>query len=143
MNSKERAELKGKAMKIDPIFNIGKTGITPEFTTAIDDALRKRELIKISVLKNCDEDLRTLAETLSQRTHSQVVQVIGRKIVLFRLNPELHKEKKEPSKNLKKKNLDSRKNADSKSRRNSESKKSFDSSKSSNGRKNSDGRKNK
>ena len=50
----------------------------------MDEALAARELIKISILQNCMEDPRQMAETLAERTHSQVVQVIGRKIVLYR-----------------------------------------------------------
>ncbi len=84
INSKQRSYLKGLAMKIDPIFQIGKSSITPEFTEAIDEALEARELVKINVLKNCLYEPRDLAEVLGERTHSQVVQVIGRKIVLYR-----------------------------------------------------------
>ena len=50
----------------------------------MEEALAARELIKISILQNCMEDPRQMAETLAERTHSQVVQVIGRKIVLYR-----------------------------------------------------------
>ncbi len=84
MTTKQRAYLKGLAMTMDPIFQIGKNSMTPELTKAIDEALEARELIKVSVLKNCMDDPRTLAQTLAERTHSQVVQVIGKKIVLYR-----------------------------------------------------------
>ncbi len=84
MTTKQRAYLKGLAMTMDPIFQIGKNSMTPELTKAIDEALEARELIKVSVLKNCMDDPRALAQTLAERTHSQVVQVIGKKIVLYR-----------------------------------------------------------
>lgn len=84
MTSKERAALKGLAMNLEPIFQIGKSALTPEFTEGIIEALEARELIKISVLKNCTEDIRELAAVLGERTHSEVVQVIGRKIVLYK-----------------------------------------------------------
>lgn len=84
MTTKQRAYLKSLAMTMDPIFQIGKNSMTPEFTKAIDEALEARELIKVSVLKNCMDDPRALAQTLAERTHSQVVQVIGKKIVLYR-----------------------------------------------------------
>ncbi len=71
-------------MKINPIFQIGKAGITPELTKGVSEAIAKRELVKISVLKNCFEDPGELAQTLSERTKSQVVQVIGKKIVLYK-----------------------------------------------------------
>ena len=84
MTSKQRAYLKGLAMKQEPIFQIGKNSLTPENTAAIDEALAARELIKVSVLQNCMDDPRELAQIVSERTHSQVVQVIGKKIVLYR-----------------------------------------------------------
>ncbi len=84
MTTKQRAYLKSLAMTMDPIFQIGKNSMTPELTKAIDEALEARELIKVSVLKNCMDDPRALAQTLAERTHSQVVQVIGKKIVLYR-----------------------------------------------------------
>ena len=100
MTSKQRAYLKGLAMTIDPIFQVGKSSITPEFTTGINEALEARELIKISVLKNCMDEPKEIAQILSERTKSQVVQVIGKKIVLYRESKEkkkieLPKEKKQ------------------------------------------------
>ena len=83
-NSKQRAYLKGLAMNINPIFQIGKSSLTPELTQAVDEALAARELIKISVLQNCLDDPRVIAEYLGERTHSDVVQVISKKIVLYR-----------------------------------------------------------
>lgn len=84
MTSKQRAYLKGLAMNLDPVFQIGKASLTPEVTQAVAEALEARELIKITVLKNCLDDGRSIADVLTERTHSQVVQVIGRKIVLYR-----------------------------------------------------------
>lgn len=84
MTSKQRAYLKGLAMKIEPVFQIGKGRISPEITAAIDEALEARELIKVSVLNNCLEDPKDLANVLAERTHSDIVQVIGKKIVLYR-----------------------------------------------------------
>lgn len=84
MTSKQRAYLKGLAMMTEPILQLGKGGVTPENTASVDEALAARELIKISVLQNCLYDTREMAEVLAERTHSQVVQVIGRKIVLYR-----------------------------------------------------------
>lgn len=71
-------------MKMEPIIQIGKSSLTPELTKAVEEALAARELIKISVLQNCMDDPRGLADMLAERTHSQVVQVIGKKIVLYR-----------------------------------------------------------
>lgn len=74
------------ASNITPIFQIGKASLTPEIITALDSALEKRELIKISVLKNCFDDPREIAQVIAERTHSEVVQVIGKKIILFRVS---------------------------------------------------------
>lgn len=84
MTTKQRAYLKSLAMTMEPIFQVGKSSMTPGLTQAISEALEARELIKISVLKNCGDDPRELAEILAERTHSQIVQVIGKKIVLYR-----------------------------------------------------------
>ncbi|MBE5967224.1 MAG: ribosome assembly RNA-binding protein YhbY [Lachnospiraceae bacterium] len=84
MTTKQRAYLKSLAMAMDPIYQIGKSTLTPELTQGVSDALEARELIKINVLKNCMTDVKEVAQILSERTHSEVVQVIGRKIVLYR-----------------------------------------------------------
>ena len=82
MTSKQRSYLKGLAMTMDPIFQIGKSSVTPELTAAIAEALEARELI--TVLKDCLDDGRSIAEVLAERTRSEVVQVIGKKIVLYK-----------------------------------------------------------
>ena len=74
MTTKQRAYLKGLAMTTEPIFQCGKSSIT----------LEKRELIKISVLQNCADDPKELGVILAERTRSQLVQVIGKKIVLYK-----------------------------------------------------------
>ena len=80
MTSKQRAYLKSLAQTQDAIFQIGKNSLTK----AVAEALEARELIKVSVLQNCMDDPRELAELLAERTRSQVVQVIGKKIVLYK-----------------------------------------------------------
>ena len=84
MTSKQRAYLKGLASTLDPIFQVGKGSVTPEVIEAISEAFNNRELLKISVLKNCLDDPRAIAEVVAERTRSQVVQVIGKKIVLYK-----------------------------------------------------------
>ena len=84
LTSKQRAHLKGLAMNIDPIFQVGKSSITPEYVEAIREAFNTRELIKISVLKNCLDDPKEIAQVVAERTGSIVVQVIGKKIVLYK-----------------------------------------------------------
>ena len=91
MTTKQRAYLKSLAMTMDPIFQIGKNSMTPELTKAVTEALQARELIKISVLKNCADDPLDLADMMADRTKSQVVQVIGKKIVLYKEGKEKNK----------------------------------------------------
>lgn len=84
LTSKQRAYLKSLAMNMDPIYQVGKESLTAEIVTGLDEALTARELIKVSVQKNCDDDIKDIAETAAERTRSLVVQVIGRKFVLYR-----------------------------------------------------------
>lgn len=88
MTSKQRAYLKGLAMNIEPVFQIGKGGLTPEVTEAVRETFNTRELVKLAVLKNCMEDPRQMAEMIADRTGAQVVQIIGKKIVLYKENKE-------------------------------------------------------
>lgn len=84
MTSKQRAYLKGLAMNIDPIFQVGKSSLTPEIIEAIREAIDARELIKVAVLKNCADDPNEIAQVVAERTHSEVVQVIGNRFVLYK-----------------------------------------------------------
>ena len=84
MTSKQRAYLMSQASNLDPIFQIGKASLTPEIITALDEALEKRELIKVSVLKNCIDDPREIATVIGERTRSEVIKVIGKKMIFFR-----------------------------------------------------------
>lgn len=93
ITSKQRSMLKGLAMNLDPVFQIGKDSLSPELTQGIREVLEKRELIKIHVLKNCIDDKKELAQTLADRTGSIVVQVIGSMIVLFRYQKDSSKRK--------------------------------------------------
>lgn len=83
-NSKQRAYLKSLASNLDPVFQIGKGTLTPEITEAVRECFNTHELIKISVLNNCLEDPKEMAAMLADRTGSEVVQVIGKKIVLYK-----------------------------------------------------------
>ena len=84
MNSRQRAYFKGLAMTMDPLFNVGKASLTPEITNAVSEALEARELIKVAVLKNCADDPKEIGIIMAERTRSELVQVIGKKIVLYR-----------------------------------------------------------
>ncbi len=84
MTSKQRAFLRGLAMNEEPLLQVGKGGATEELIAAACEALDARELIKISVLKNCFEAPYDLADAIAAGAQAEVVQVIGRKIVLYK-----------------------------------------------------------
>ncbi len=84
LNSKQRAYLKSLASNLDSAFQIGKSSLTPEITSAIGECFHNSELIKITVLKNCADAPVEIADMVAERTRSTVVQVIGRKIVLYK-----------------------------------------------------------
>ena len=84
MTSRQRAYLKSLANNMEPIFQVGKSSLTPELTQGIAEALAARELIKVSVLKNCFDDPKEIAAIIAERTRSEVVQVIGKKIILYK-----------------------------------------------------------
>ena len=83
---KERAILRGFAQKQEAIIQIGKEGITPAVVNTVDQALFARELIKITILENCDQTPKEVAETLQGRCRADIVQIIGRKVVLYKKN---------------------------------------------------------
>ena len=95
LTSKQRAQLRGLANSIDTILQVGKDGIGANLIKQADDALEARELIKGRVLdNNIDYDARTAAEELAKATHSEVVQVIGTKFVLYRESHSKPREKR-------------------------------------------------
>lgn len=84
LSSKQRAYLRSLAHHLDPVFQIGKEGVTPEVVRAIDEALESRELIKLNVLKTCEDELPLVVDKVTKRTHSECVQMIGRRFSLYR-----------------------------------------------------------
>lgn len=84
INTKQRAYLRSLAAKYEPIYYVGKAGLTPDLTQGVDEALAKRELVKVGVQKNCPEDIKFIGEALSGRTKSVLVQIMGKKITLYR-----------------------------------------------------------
>ncbi len=84
ITSKQRAYLRGLGNSLRPVFQIGKAGATEENIRAIETCFNTNELIKIAILQNCGDDPAYLANTAAAGTGSQVVQVIGRKFILYR-----------------------------------------------------------
>ncbi len=90
MKGKERAALRSRANALEAIQQIGHAGVTEEIIKNVDMALDARELIKLSVLETCPTDAGETAAALARATGAEVIQVIGRKLVLYRYNPEKH-----------------------------------------------------
>ncbi len=106
MTSKERAALRAQANSLDVLFQVGKGGISEALIEQTNDALKARELIKLKVLTETSPvSTREAADEIAAKTGSDVVQVIGGVIVLYKENPELHvkKPKDKPKKPVAKK----------------------------------------
>ena len=86
MTSKDRAYLRGLAMKMEPTAQVGKNGVTDTLIRQIDDQLEAREMIKVSVLQNSDLDAKAVANDIASETNAEVVQVLGFKITLYRIS---------------------------------------------------------
>lgn len=99
MTGKERAAWRAKANSLEALFQIGKGGINDALVKQTDDALKARELIKIKVLlESTPISPRDAANELAEKTGSDVIQVIGGVIVLYRENPEIQKKAREKEK---------------------------------------------
>jgi RNA-binding protein len=84
LTGKQKRFLRSKAHHLNPIFQVGKGGVNENMINQIADVLEARELIKVSILQNCDEDRDTVAEQLSSGAKAELVQVIGNTIVLYK-----------------------------------------------------------
>ncbi len=88
LTSKQRAYLRGIASTEDTILQIGKNGINENLITQVNDALKARELIKMSVLETAPVLPMEAARQLADATGAEVVTTIGSKLVLFKRNPQ-------------------------------------------------------
>ncbi|AXF54657.1 ribosome assembly RNA-binding protein YhbY [Salicibibacter kimchii] len=84
LTNKQQKYLRAEAQALKPIFQVGKNGVNPNLVTQVRDALEARELIKITILQNCPEDKKQVAQKLSERSGSALVQVIGFTVILFK-----------------------------------------------------------
>lgn len=91
LTSKQKSYLRSEAHHVQPIFQIGKSGITDAIIKQIEEALEARELIKLSVLQNCEQDKEEIADILAQQDGLEVVQIIGKTIVLYKESKEKKK----------------------------------------------------
>lgn len=84
ISSKERKVLSGMGQKIDPVVQIGKNGVTEAVLQELEDVLEARELVKISVLRNCDFTAKEMINDLADDLKAEPVSCVGSKIVLYR-----------------------------------------------------------
>lgn len=84
LTGKQKRFLRAQAHHLQPIFQVGKGGVNENMLKQINDALEARELIKVSVLKNCEDDIPTVAAAIEEGTNACVVQLIGHTIVLYK-----------------------------------------------------------
>ena len=84
LTGKQKRFLRSKAHHLDPIFQVGKGGVNENMVKQVANALEARELFKISVLQNCEEDKNVVAQQLAEGTGAEIVQVIGNTIVLYK-----------------------------------------------------------
>ena len=84
LTGKQKRFLRAEANQLKPIFQVGKVGVNQNMIVQIEEALEKRELIKVSILQNCLEDKETVASQLGEGTGAEIVQIIGNNIVLYK-----------------------------------------------------------
>ncbi|MBR6343967.1 MAG: ribosome assembly RNA-binding protein YhbY [Selenomonadaceae bacterium] len=88
LTGKQKSFLRSMGMKLDPVVNIGKEGVTPTVVQAVREAIKKRELIKVRVLQNCEEEPKDAITVLAERSDVNLVQIIGRNGLFYKRNQE-------------------------------------------------------
>ena len=84
LTGKQRSYLKGLAHNLDPLFQLGKSGLTENFIKQVEEALETKELIKIKILQNCDLDPTETANEIVEEVNGEFVQSIGSKFVIYK-----------------------------------------------------------
>ncbi|MBA2173524.1 ribosome assembly RNA-binding protein YhbY [Halobacillus locisalis] len=88
LTSKQKKHLRTISHEVQPIFQVGKAGVNENMTKQIDEALEKRELIKVSILQNNFDDNKQVAEQIVEATGAHIVQMIGNTIILYKESEE-------------------------------------------------------
>lgn len=91
LSSAQKKYLKGLGHSLTPVIHIGKEGITDRLIASISKALSDHELIKVTLLENADLERDDAAEQVSQRTESETIQILGKKILFYKSNPKKKK----------------------------------------------------
>lgn len=87
LSGKQRRYLRGLGHNLEPIVQLGKLGLTDAVTAAVDTALDEHELIKVRIGTECPDDRHDVAERLAPSVKSEVAQVLGRTLLLWRKRP--------------------------------------------------------
>ena len=88
LTGKEKRFLRSLANTMEPIVQVGKAGVNESVLFSLQEALQARELVKVRVLKNCLDEVQDVAQELALESQSELVQTIGRNVLLYRPNPE-------------------------------------------------------
>lgn len=88
INSKQRAVLRRMANTLEPVVHIGKGGISENIINQTEEALNSKELVKCAILRTATESTREICDEIAEKTGADIVQVIGRKFVLYKRNEE-------------------------------------------------------
>ncbi len=88
MTGKQRAYLKKMAHSMKPVIQVGKDGVSPNVILQIRETIHKRELIKISFLESCPDDVKTASDKIIERSKVEFVGLIGRKLTVYKRNPD-------------------------------------------------------
>ncbi|WP_062104616.1 ribosome assembly RNA-binding protein YhbY [Bacillus niameyensis] len=84
LTGKQKRYLRSKAHHLSPIFQVGKGGVNDNMIKQVNEALEARELMKVSILQNCDEDRESVADSLVKGTKAELVQIIGNIIIIYK-----------------------------------------------------------
>ena len=84
LTNKQKSFLRGESNRLQPLVHIGKSGLTASVITQIEEALEAKELIKVTILQNCEQDKKEIAAKLEEQAGIEVVQEIGKMIVLYK-----------------------------------------------------------
>lgn len=87
LTGKEKRFLRSLANTMEPIVQVGKGSVNESVLFSLNEALEARELVKVRVLKNCLEEVDAVAQALAEQSEAELVQVIGRNVLLYRRHP--------------------------------------------------------
>jgi RNA-binding protein len=88
LTSKERAKLRAIGNGIESLVRVGKDGMSSNIVDSLNDVLRTRELVKVKMLNNSEEDIKSVAAELAEKSGAEIIHIMGKTILLFKENKE-------------------------------------------------------